>query len=93
MPLMMQSSSQNDFLLKVSATRLLSRSEYQFSFSLHLGISKLNTCTTFLPMCSSRKYPYPHGWSFDLNTLIPVYLPGFSSLGSTGPTEKLKGGH
>ena len=22
-----------------------------------------------------------------------VFLPGFSTLGSTGPTEKLKGGH
>ena len=23
----------------------------------------------------------------------PVFLPGFHALGSTGPTEKLKGGH
>ena len=25
--------------------------------------------------------------------LLTVFLPGFHTLGSTGPTEKLKGGH
>ena len=29
----------------------------------------------------------------DLNSTGPVLLPGFSTLGSTRPTGKLKGGH
>ena len=33
--------------------------------------------------------------SFSIRNLAKkaVFLPGFSTLGSTGPTEKLKGGH